>query len=161
MAIPDFLPGISVTVCVDDVPLVEYPDPNQNLNLIFAVDAYKAARTVTRYVEAVSNSEFTIDLAAQPPYVQDCANLGFRVCVDGALVGIFLCSKNLYKRKGTWKDRICGDQRTTVEGDLLRNFRFATINTSQSFLSFPFWNSLLFSEVFPGLQYGVLLAVTG
>jgi hypothetical protein len=130
MAIPDFLPGVSVTVRVGNVPLAEYPDPNPNLDLIFAVDAHTATKTVTHYIEAVSDSEFAIDLVVQPPYVHSCANLGFSVYVDGVLVGVFLCSGRRYKGMGTWKDTVYGDQRTTIEGAFLRNFRFATINAS-------------------------------
>lgn len=57
MAILDAAPGLSTEITVNRVPLAEYDDP----------EAEKSPFSITKYVEAVSGSEFVIKTSFQEP----------------------------------------------------------------------------------------------
>ncbi|KAJ9623096.1 hypothetical protein H2203_006029 [Taxawa tesnikishii (nom. ined.)] len=77
MAISDALPGVEVAVTVNGNDLKEYEDPE--------IDA--ESRTVTRYIEAVSDQRFGIRIKIPKgfEYRGDC--LAFRITIDGIKTG--------------------------------------------------------------------------
>lgn len=72
MAIIDSVPGVEVSICVDKVPLTEYPDDEQ-----------EGGHTTSRYVEAVSGREFTIKLEVTEAAVFVSDRIAFDVYIDG------------------------------------------------------------------------------
>jgi len=85
MAILDSIPGLEVFVCVDDEPLQEYDDDGDDEGEVehtqFA--EYQGARTVGKFVESVSDKEFSIRINLETSYVMDCASLLFPIHIDG------------------------------------------------------------------------------
>lgn len=82
MAILSTLPGVEVTVCVGRVPLKEYDDDEVNQTL--GEDALRLGPvTVSKYIEAITDREFTVDLCVQRPYLKTSPTLTFDVYVDG------------------------------------------------------------------------------
>ncbi|PMD61670.1 uncharacterized protein K444DRAFT_628688 [Hyaloscypha bicolor E] len=85
MAILDSIPGLEVFVCVDDKPLAEYDDDDDGEGEVehTQVAEYQAARTVSKFVESVSDKEFSIRLNLETSFVMDCASLIFPINIDG------------------------------------------------------------------------------
>ena len=144
MAIQDHTPGLEVVVCMDGKPLEEYDNDEEEEakpGLQTGVMKYQAARTITKYIESVSDQEFIIQIDLAPPFKMDCACLWIEVRIDGRNVASPLIQKigNL--------DRFSGDCVVTkfqrrVEGklveapgnagrELLKKFKFAKIETSK------------------------------
>lgn len=89
MAIQDDVPGLEVAVCIDGKPLEEYDNDEEEQvkpGLPSEVSQYQAARTVTKYIESVSDQEFTIQLTLGPPFKMDYACLNTRIHIDGKKV---------------------------------------------------------------------------
>ena len=76
MVVPDFHPGFKFEVVVDGEPLREYDDNNEEIKA-GEVDEYKASRTISKYIEAVTGQEFSIRLSLGKPYEMDCPILCF------------------------------------------------------------------------------------
>lgn len=144
MAIQDHVPGLEVAVCINGKPLEEYDNDEEEEakpGLQSEAFRYQAARTVTKYIESVSDQEFAIQLTIGPPFKMDYACLSIDVHIDGKKVDspLMLKSKRL--------DFFLGDYVTTkfgkrVEGmkvaapgnagrALLKRFKFAKIETSK------------------------------
>lgn len=79
MAILNELPGIEVAICVDDQPLQEHEDEDDHEAAPGPVGAYQASKTVFKYIEAVTDKEFSIKFAVKAGYQFDCPTLGFRI----------------------------------------------------------------------------------
>jgi hypothetical protein len=60
MAILDLVPGLEVTVCVDDHPLEEYNDDEEVEAQPGEAFQHQASRTVSKYVESITDKEFEI-----------------------------------------------------------------------------------------------------
>jgi hypothetical protein len=144
MAIQDHAPGLEVTVCVDGKPLEEYDNDEEEemrQGLDPEVMKYQAARTVTKYIESVSDQEFIIQINLAPPFKMDCVSLSTSVHIDGRKVAspLIMKSWNLDKFSG---DYVKTKFQTRVEGmqveapgtagrELLKKFKFAKIETSK------------------------------
>ncbi|KUJ24191.1 uncharacterized protein LY89DRAFT_679393 [Mollisia scopiformis] len=76
MAILDAVPGLEVSVCVENTALEEYRDDEP-------VGVYQAARTVSKYVEAISNKAFTVKISLGKGFDFDCDCLSAEVYIDG------------------------------------------------------------------------------
>jgi hypothetical protein len=85
MAVLDGLEGIEVSVCVHGQALHEYEDNDLEAEP-GDVGAYQASKTVSKYLEAVTDKEFSIKIVVKDPYEMDCPTLGFQVKVDGMVV---------------------------------------------------------------------------
>lgn len=84
MAILDSIPGLDVSVCVDGAPLQEYDDDEELVSeKPGAIGEYQKARTVLKYVEAVSNAEFTVHITLGTSFNMDCPTLSNPISVDG------------------------------------------------------------------------------
>ncbi|PVH81477.1 hypothetical protein DL98DRAFT_169347 [Cadophora sp. DSE1049] len=62
MAIFDLYPGLEVNVTIDGVALPEYDDDEEEALKPGPVGAYQASRTVTKYIESVSDKELAIEI---------------------------------------------------------------------------------------------------
>ncbi|TEY69548.1 hypothetical protein BOTCAL_0113g00100 [Botryotinia calthae] len=99
MADLNSLPGIEVTVCVDDKPLKEYESTEdevmlnepQGLGKKFEVAQHQRSVTVKRFVESAAGKFFTIKCSVQNPYrYADCENsikAATRLVGNGRFVG--------------------------------------------------------------------------
>ncbi|KAH6664111.1 hypothetical protein B0J14DRAFT_682687 [Halenospora varia] len=134
-AILESVPGLQVTVRVEGNPLEEYEDdegvelgPNDD-------ESYRADRTVSKYVEAISDKEHTIKMQVDPVYTILSPTLGYRDIVDGQLIEvpvIQLSTKNPVG--GHLKDPVSRNSigRKVQDGQfgnriLLQKYRFAKI----------------------------------
>ena len=119
MVVPDFHPGFKFEVVVDGEPLKEYDDKNEEVKAR-EVSEYKASRTVSKYIEAVTGKEFGIRLSVGKPYEMDCSSLSFKVLIDGKVVERQILRSSLYEPDiGPWV--------TLVEGALSQNVDEATL----------------------------------
>jgi hypothetical protein len=144
MAIQDDIPGLEVVVCIDGKPLEEYDNNEEEQakpGLPSEVFQYQAARTVTKYIESVSDQEFIIQINLAPPFKMDYACLKADIHIDGKWVSSPLIqkSKNLDFFSG---DCVATKYQRRVKGmkveapghegrALLKSFKFAKIETSK------------------------------
>lgn len=144
MAIQDDTPGLEVVVCIDGKPLEEYDNDEEEEmkpGLDPEVMKYQAARTVTKYIESVSDQGFVIQINLGPPFKMDYACLSMDVHIDGNRVDSPLIVKS--KRPQSFSgDYVTKTVKKRVEGmkvaapgntgrELLRKFKFAKIETSK------------------------------
>jgi hypothetical protein len=95
MAVLPSLPGIEVTVCVNKVPLKEYFDDEPSENPGRHRDSL-APRIVSKYIEAITDQEFTLHFRVAKPYDVDSPSLVFSTSVDGKNISstLFRLSKH-------------------------------------------------------------------
>lgn len=62
MAVIDAVPGVEVFVCVDAQPVKEYEDADE------VIDGPLASKTVVKYIEAISDTQFTIKVTVHPAF---------------------------------------------------------------------------------------------
>ncbi|CAG8982169.1 hypothetical protein HYALB_00003604 [Hymenoscyphus albidus] len=134
MAIHPDLPGIEVTVSVGGEQLFEYaaeneplprPLPKNTRNRKKLLHQHKA--TITKYIEIVDGSVFTINLSAKAPYVLDCPKLQFRAFVDNNWIREPIMTQDDYKDKD-WSDVVEGPVGEVDSGH--RPMIFSTVETT-------------------------------
>lgn len=104
MAVIQPLPGLKVSVCIGDKPVQEYADDDENepnANLSRVVADWQAARTVSRYIESISDTEFSIEIILESPFKFDCPSLLVEVLIDGKRMDAPLFTR---KGNGPYKD---------------------------------------------------------
>jgi len=132
MAILPALQGIEVTVQVDNQPLREYADDDVNETLGTEA-ALLADKTVSKYVESVTDAEFTVDLVLAEQFQPSSPSLTFDIFMDGKCV----LGKVLMTTEETLRNRQTRKMPGTTTWDphtkegQLHHFRFANINTSR------------------------------
>ena len=94
MAIFDLYPGLEVNITIDGVALPEYDDDEEEAPKPGPVAAYQASKTVTKYIESVSDKEFAIEVKLNPGYVMNCGSLTVSVFIDGQCLN----SRSISKR---------------------------------------------------------------
>lgn len=128
-------------MCMGGKPLKEYDNDEEEEmkpGLDPEVMKYQAARTVTKYIESVSDQEFSIRLTLEPPFKMDCACLSIRIYIDGRNLITPLIQKSILKFSG---DCVATKFQRSIEGmqveapgnagrELLKKFKFAKIETS-------------------------------
>ena len=135
MAIHPLVPGIEITIHVDNQPLREYMADNdkvQHSNV--EVIRYKEERTTTNFIESETGKEFVVVLKLDKTYKMDCNALSFRVIVDGTMIwGGLLDAKELKNDPTTqsWRYTIRGPTTHRGEERTYRPMRFAEILTSE------------------------------
>lgn len=64
MAISELLPGVEATVCVDDIPLVEYDNNDIKIETDESEEKKAlASKTVSKYIEAFTDKHFSVDFS--------------------------------------------------------------------------------------------------
>lgn len=103
MAVLDAIPEIKVCLCVDGIELKEYACPDDE-----AAGAL-ASKTVTKYVEAVPDPEFSIRLSVKKGYKIDRYHISFHARVDGLGMETSITTKqsNVVKRRMDRKYHWC------------------------------------------------------
>ena len=134
MAILDLVPGLEVTVCVDDHPLEEYNDDEEVEAQPGEAFQHQASRTVSKYVESITDKEFEIRCNVTSAFNMDCPTLFFTVFVDGAkLVSRLIRYKTLAASQLSYAETIKGID-LNINGRLaVKPFKFSEIKTSSVF----------------------------
>jgi hypothetical protein len=147
MAILDSIPGLEVFVCVDGEPLEEYDDDDDGKGEVehtqFA--EYQGARTVGKFVESVSDKEFSIRINLETSYVMDCASLLFPIYIDGKRCFEAVLAKSYYSQS-VQGSRVLSRVTTNLRGvrvvapgieerELLQKFKFSKIGISKLLLT--------------------------
>lgn len=137
MAILDSLPGIEVMICVDDEPLREYEEPEDEIVLEepseldeeSEVAKHQRSVTVKRLVESTAGKFYTIRCIIKDPYRFDgaCTHLSLRANVDGTslFIGSTISKEKFIKQGSKSLRMIEGSCCRVGEQDLLQRFRFA------------------------------------
>jgi hypothetical protein len=71
MAVLDSLPHIKSQIWVDGRPLEEFDDDEDEEQEVGPIAEYKAARTVTKYIESTSDKEYSVKLEIDTSYNWD------------------------------------------------------------------------------------------
>jgi hypothetical protein len=123
MAVLDALPGVEVSVSASGKELTEYEERKEE-------DEPLAVKTVLRYIESISGSEFMINLKISPPFRFDYPQIGFRVFVDGKYIAGKGCSSHRLVA-GHWNSSVLGIDTLLPDGSTgIRKFIFNSIKTS-------------------------------
>jgi tRNA U54 and U55 pseudouridine synthase Pus10 len=97
MAIIDLVPGIEVSICVDDHPLVEYNDDEEVGAQHGEAIQHQATRTVSKYVESATDKEFGIRYNVTSAFNMDCPTIMFKVFIDGVNIRSQIVRAHRYK----------------------------------------------------------------
>ena len=108
MAILRDVPGLQVMVQVGGVDCVEYDDPGPE------VTKDSSSPTSTKYVEAISDAEFSIHFVIDSDFVWGNENysLLFDFCVDSKLFTSFAIPQDKYVDTSYSKRQTCTDSGT-------------------------------------------------
>jgi hypothetical protein len=147
MAILDSIPGLEVFVCVDGEPLEEYDDDDDGKGEVehTQVAEYQAARTVGKFVESVSDKEFSIRINLQTSFVMDCASLLFAIGIDRKYRLVPVLAKSDFPQS-VQGSRVLSRVTRYIQGvpavaqgieerESLHKFKFSKIDTSKSLLT--------------------------
>ncbi|APA09893.1 predicted protein [Sclerotinia sclerotiorum 1980 UF-70] len=96
MAISDLLPGIEITVCVDGIQLVEYD--NNDIKIKSGTSDEKkalASKTISRYIEALTDKNFAVNVAMNEAHKSNYANDGSCLIVKITIDGITIHESSL------------------------------------------------------------------
>ena len=117
MAVIDDLPGVKVEITIEDNSLAEHVENG----------LVEDERTLTRYIEAVSDQQFEVYIELLPnfDYKGDC--IAFVVTVDGKQTDALM----LLKTSGF---RSIKSKGVEVAGGLIHKYRFADLETGKSAL---------------------------
>ncbi len=141
MAVIDSVPGLEVFVCVDRKPLPEYDDDEQG-------PEPRPANHVCKYIESISDREYTINIKLDVPFVMNCPSLVVHVIIDG----IWMVTPVIMKRDhpGAFRgEQLLFSFVTVIKGkaidvpgrsdvEQIQKFKFSKIQTSQFLHGSPF-----------------------
>jgi hypothetical protein len=143
MAVLDTLPGLTVSIHVDGEPLPEYEDDTEEETPDDPVAQYQVARTLCKYVEAISDKEFCIEMSLDPPYRMDCPALVFPCWIDGNLADEVVLHQAEFPKE-IRRGRVISPVGTALDGvgveapgvknrEFLKKFKFVKIETCMFF----------------------------
>ena len=121
------LKGIEVSVVIDGKALAEYDDED------IADQSPEHPSEVSKYIEAVSDAEFSIDFTVPQFYEFTADALAFKFILDGVTVRNSVCRKAKLKRlRKDWHENIAGSKVKNGEGWCLRPFKFNDIKIGKT-----------------------------
>jgi hypothetical protein len=134
MAVFDFIPGLKVSIQVDDEDLDEYEDEagEDEEAELSEVEEYQASRTVQRYIEATSGEEFVVYMALDKPFESDSPGIGFVVFVNGVQVNHTDFEREDWASESLCDHTVSGDVSGSLGKQVVRPFKFSKIGKSQS-----------------------------
>lgn len=135
MAVLEVLPGVEVTICVDEEPLEEYDAENDEIEHDDEdIIEHQEERTVTKYIEATTAKAFMVQLAVQDPFKMDCASIQFYTEVDGKWIDSTLMLKEDYHDEGEdWKEEVRGPINRQGQNVVVSTLEFAKIKVCEYF----------------------------
>ena len=123
------LKGIEISVVVDGKALTEYDDEDA------ANENSDHPSGVSKYIEAVPDAEFSIDITMSQSYDLTADGLSFRLSLDGVSVRNRICRKAMLKRlRKDWRDNIAGSPMKNGDKCYLRPFKFNDIKIGKTIL---------------------------
>ena len=121
------LKGIEVSVVIAGKALTEYDDEEA------ADESPDHPNGVSKYIEAVSDAEFGIDIMVPSSYDFARNAISFKLTLDGVLVTTHLCRKAVVKRlREDWHTTIAGSKVRDGEKWYLRPFKFNDIKIGKT-----------------------------
>ena len=123
------LKGIEVSVVIDGKALTEYDDEET------ADESPDHPSEVSKYIEAISDAEFSINIKAPKSYDFVRNALCFLLRLDGVQAAHFVCSKTEHERmRGDWHQTILGSKVNNGKGWYLKPFKFSDIKLGKTSL---------------------------
>ena len=121
------LNGVEASVVIDGKALIEYDDEDT------ADDGSDHTSEVSKYIEAVSDAEFSIGITVPKSYSFKADALSFRLSLDGVRVDSSLCRKaKLKSLRKDWHDTIAGSKVKNGNEWYLRPFKFNDIKIGET-----------------------------
>lgn len=136
MAILEAELGIRVEILVDDDRAEEYQDdePITAIHNDLMVISHQTTHTTAKYIEAVDDEPFSINLSVGPPYTTKCGNylpcskLAFEIYLDGHHLWTQHCPRPAVKKNGgKWEATIKGHKKGKGRGCKEHKFKFAKL----------------------------------
>ncbi len=142
MAVLAEVPGLEVTIRIDGVDLQEYEDDEEQEVAGGPIAEYQASRTITKYIESISDKEFAIQIKLLPGFPMTSATLETPIHIDGKLMITPVFQKISFPSSYRY-DRVVQPITRSVTGisvlapgnkdhDLLQKFKFAKIETCEN-----------------------------
>lgn len=135
MAIHDDIEGIEVTICMNGEPMPEYDaEAEQSTNPSPIVSLNEDMCTVSKYIEAVTDQNFSVKFKISPEYTATSHHLGFEVLLDGVRVWEPLIDRmkfEMFPYSTMVHGAISGERGGNGS---LRKFKFSEIETGTTLL---------------------------
>jgi hypothetical protein len=134
MAILDTLPYIKSRIYVDGQPLEKFDDNEDEEHDVGPAAEYRSARTMTKYIESISDKEYAVKLDIDALHQHDSPSLLHRINIDGKqlatnVLSVSKTSKG-YGRPRAKISTIDGQKvQDSVGRGTLRKFKFSKIGT--------------------------------
>ena len=123
------LKGIEASVVIDGKALTEY-DNEDTIDEIF-----DHTSELSKYIEAVSEAEFGIDITVPQSYNIKADALVFKLSLDGIWVRTLFCRKSKFKsRRRDWHNTMAGSKVKNGKEWYLRAFKFNDIKIGKTSL---------------------------
>ena len=121
------LKGIKVSIVIDRKALTEYDGEDT------ADQSPEHPSEVSKYIEAVSDAEFSIDITVPQSYEFRADALAFKLTLDGVFVTNALCRKALLQSLcKDWQTNVAGSEVKDGEQWYLRPFKFNDIKIGKT-----------------------------
>ncbi len=121
------LKGIEASVIIDGKALTEYDDEDT------IDESSDHTSEVSKYIEAVSDAEFSISITVPKTYKFGANALAFKLSIDGVSVTTELCREaKLNNLRKDWHQTIAGSRVKNGEEWYLRPFRFDNIQIGET-----------------------------
>ena len=126
MAIIDTLPGVEVTVQVDEEALREYNDDEGDR----PKHIHPNGHHVSKYIEAIDDQEFTILTTLRQPYAPDSPSVTAKTYIDGQRADGRIAKNLAYAMINRCKLRSKGNTRVNAETGIATryNYKFSRLN---------------------------------
>ncbi|KAE9368745.1 hypothetical protein N431DRAFT_347853 [Stipitochalara longipes BDJ] len=131
MAVHKDLVGLEAKVCIEGQSLKEYHTSNREIiHTEHAVRRHHSQWTVTKYIEAKTNKEFTLKLSMKSPFFMNCPRLNLHIHVDGQPVYNFVWLRHLYDLNRGEEFVFKGPESTENNVAIRRPMKFTRIETT-------------------------------
>ncbi|KAB8304358.1 hypothetical protein EYC80_003766 [Monilinia laxa] len=122
------LPHLGVSVQVDGVNVQEYDDDEEITVKPGPVGEYQAARTVSKFIEAVDGAEFGVKCSLSPQFKRDSPNIEVAVYVDGNYASGLVIRDTDFS--ALLEGRVIRTSDSSRNGDVMQKFRFSRLDIS-------------------------------
>ncbi|OBT84583.1 hypothetical protein VE02_06329 [Pseudogymnoascus sp. 03VT05] len=124
MAVIDAVPGVEVSICINAQPVREYEDADE------VIDGPLASETVVKYIEAISDAQFTINVTVHPTFDEHRRtrdDLLAQAKVDGKWVDGRFRDCAIHERFTPWNMLVEGIINHEVGRETISAFTFTTV----------------------------------
>jgi hypothetical protein len=137
MAVTPYIPGLEVTIKVNNTPLQEFIDDDPDEILGDYANTLRT-KTVSKFVESKTGEEFTVGISISPKYQWTSPAISIRVEADGQRVtsrAFDLQDVQSMGEGAAYETTVKGHRSYDAErgSGQLHYMKFAELNTSKSF----------------------------